>query len=502
MPCFWFTSKDEEPPDFIAKPVPVASELHVFSNGPDPVSCSNVGVSLAYDDIGTRNLEASQLLYRATTPRPINVLFARPDNHSLMDIPAGKIRAHFRIANWGSMGTWEGITDPSQLWKDVPGTEAGVPNSAQINDGQKADIANLNFPWTVTDPLLSNLLNGTMWDHQCILVELETDLSLTFVNNSIYRNMDFVQTMSPYRRAAQISVVGLKPLESDAGTRDVFLYVETQNMPARTTPKSSELTTQGGLTTHGRMPTGVSQTGPAKADSTVRTYRVHAYHSTGRQINTGGRSVTILRPQTSFGYWVRHSGEVVGWRHHLDGEYLIRLAPNFYKIAVRNDSFATVVTTIEALKPPGSALSLHGGLSFPTGNFKNAYDRGVGATFDLERRLNNRFSLAALFGYHRFDSTAASVSGPTPHLELYHVSGSLEATVMTNGWFALILSTGGGMYWFKPGTSKSGVHAGLSIEYSPSLNVALGVSARVHNVFTGGSNTRFGAIQGGFRVMF
>src|SRR5205814_8949135 len=132
-------------------------------------------------------------------------------------------------------------------------------------DGQQADIANLNFPWTVTDPFLANLLNGTMWDHQCMLVELETDLSLTFVNNSIYRNMDIVQTMSPYRRMAQISVVGLKPIQSDVSTRDVFLYVETRNMPARTTQQSNEWTTQGGLTTRRRLPTGVSQTGAAKS---------------------------------------------------------------------------------------------------------------------------------------------------------------------------------------------------------------------------------------------
>jgi hypothetical protein len=501
MPCFWMTSKDEEP-DFTAHAVPGASQLHLPANGPDPVTCSDVGVSLAYDDIGTRNAEASKINYRATTPRPINILFARPDNRSGTDIPIGRIRAHFRIANWGSMGTWEAITDQSLLWNDIPGTEAGVPNSAQINDGTKADITNLNFPWTVVDPFLANLLNGTMGEHQCMLVELETDLSLTFVNNSIYRNMDFVKVMSPYRRSARISVVALRPIQSDARTRDVFLYVETQNMPARRTQRSAGLTTPGGLTTHGRMPAGAPATAVGKLESVFPTYRVHAYHSTGRQINIGGRSVTVLRPQSSFGYWVSHDGELVGWRHHLGGDSLIKLAPNFYKIAVRSDSFATVVTTIEALEPPRSALSLHAGVTFPTGNFKNSYDRGVGVTFDLERRLNSRFSLAALFGYHRVDSSATTGSGPTPHLELYHASGSLEATVMTSGPLAFLIDGGGGMYWFKPGSSKSGAHAGFGLEYAPSLHVALGIWARGHNVFTRGSNTRFAAIQAGGRLMF
>jgi hypothetical protein len=110
--------------------------------------------------------------------------------------------------------------------------------------------------------------------------------------------------------------------------------------------------------------------------------------------------------------------------------------------------------------------------------------------------------LAALVGYHRFDSAGTTVSAPTPHLELYHASGSLEATVLTWGYLTLLADVGGGMYWFKPGESKSGAHAGVGLEYAPSLSLALGVSARMHNVFTGGSNTRFAAIQGGFRVMF
>jgi hypothetical protein len=209
-----------------------------------------------------------------------------------------------------------------------------------------------------------------------------------------------------------------------------------------------------------------------------------------------------LRPQNSFGYWVLHDGEIIGWTQKLAGARLDRLAPNFYRISVPNDSFITVTSTIEAVVPKPLAFSVHAGLSFPSGTFKNAYDGGAGITGDAERRLSRRFTLAALFGYHRFDSAGTSVSPPTPHLELYHISGSLETMVIGNGWFAFIVDAGGGMYRFHPGTTKPGAHAGVSLEYLPSLSLSLGVSARMHNVFTGGSNTRFAAIQGGFRVMF
>jgi len=285
----------------------------------------------------------------------------------------------------------------------------------------------------------------------------------------------------------------------------LYLYVQTFNMPKRV-PMSEG---RGGLYPPPLLHRDSLDQRPdpvfddLRTSTRTHTYWVHVYRETPDSVPRSNPKHPVLRAQTSFGYRVEHDGDMAGWKHSLTGNaHLVRLAPDVYRLTVPNDSFETVTTAIEAFEPQPAAVSLHAGLTYPTGNLKNAYDRGVGATFDLERRLNSRFSLAALFGYHRFDSSATTVSGPTPHRELYHVSGGLAMTVISSGWVSLILDGGGGMYWFKPGTSKTGAHAGVSLEYLPSLSLSLGVSARVHNVFTGGSNTRFAAIQGGFRVMF
>jgi len=153
--------------------------------------------------------------------------------------------------------------------------------------------------------------------------------------------------------------------------------------------------------------------------------------------------------------------------------------------------------TIDLSREQGPfALSLHAGIGVPHSAFKNAYDGGVGITFNLERRLSDRFRFAALFGFQRFDSVTTSA-----HLDVSHVSGSLEA-FLTPGPLAVFVDAGGGMYRFRPGDTKPGAHAGLGVEFEPSLSLALGVSYRVHTVFTTGAKTTFSTIQAGGRVKF
>jgi hypothetical protein len=321
--------------------------------------------------------------------------------------------------------------------------------------------------------------------------------------------MDFVP-MSEFTREAEVSVVGLKPELGPRADRDVYLFVETRNMPPprpRTEIKAVSLRQVGGAT----RTRSVSVPGarveilltPEQIDSVMPTYRIYAWHTSGDSITVHGQRWPILRAQTTFGYWLDHDGVLQGWQHELEGATLVRLSDNWYRIAVPKNGITTVTTRIEALEPRRSALSLHAGPSFPYGSFKNSYDQGMGATFNLERRLSGTFSLTALFGYHRFDSLGTSVSAPSrPRLELFHISGSLEATLLAAGPLAFVIDAGGGAYRFRPGATKPGAHAGVGIEIAPSLSLALGFWARGHNVFTGGTNTTFAAIQAGGRVMF
>jgi hypothetical protein len=493
--CFWL--------DMASNPVPAASELHLAGGSSSAVVCSDVGVSLAYDMVGAYEKltdptaqESSKIRYRALNPKPVNTFFARPFNKSGMTIPMNGIRAFFRIADWGSSPNPEQAAPGAQLWMEVPGTTGGIGNSTLISDMSLASLTNITFDWTVVDvaanPFLTNLINGDMPEHQCLFVELTSALPITFVNNSVYRNMDFVAA-SKFQRGAAISVVGLAPI--GGSHRDVYLFVETQNMPRRASrasryPVPARPDTASDEAPHRRMQSS------GASDSLIPTYRVHAFHDTGERETDAGTTYSILEPQSSFGYYVRHDGEVEGWRHSLTGAQLIELAPNFYKLAVRDNGVATVTTTIEALEPMPFALSLHAGLSLPHGALSNTHDPGFGLTIDGKQRLNATFAAVGLLGYHHFTGAVGNTD-----LDLYHASGGLEA-VLTSGKLALLAEAGGGGYHFSPGGTDPGAHAGLGLEFDVSPQVVLGVSYRVHTVFTSGSNTTFSSIQAGGRFRF
>ena len=72
--------------------------------------------------------------------------------------------------------------------------------------------------------------------HQCIFVTL-SGVNLTFLNDSIYQNMNF-DSASLLAREASISVMGLQPFSPEP--RDVYLAVEKVNMPANTAAGTNE----------------------------------------------------------------------------------------------------------------------------------------------------------------------------------------------------------------------------------------------------------------------
>ena len=85
------------------------------------------------------------------------------------------------------------------------------------------------------------------------------------------------------------------------------------------------------------------------ADTLVPTYRVHCYHDTGERELIDGRRYAILGLQGSFGYYLIHDGDVIGWAHRLRGA--IRLADRFYVLPVPHRGVARIATSIQALEP-------------------------------------------------------------------------------------------------------------------------------------------------------
>lgn len=151
---------------------------------------------------------------------------------------------------------------------------------------------------------------------------------------------------------------------------------------------------------------------------------------------------------------------------------------------------------VSELEPRPFALSLHAGVSIPHGALNNTHNPGFGITADAEYWWKPRLAVAALLGYHRFNG-----QGANPDLDLVHVSAALEARV-TTGQPSVIVDAGAGIYNLSPGPTDPGVHGGAGFEFDLSPTVSLGFTARVHTVFTSGSNTTFSSLQAGGRIRF
>ncbi|MEV5409789.1 hypothetical protein AB0K60_13240 [Thermopolyspora sp. NPDC052614] len=354
-----------------------------FRLGADPADCSS-GVSLNMADVGTTNTPSSAILY-SRTASVVNTIYARPLNATGAPIPANGISARFRLANWGSAPDWNDVADPSTLWVDIPGGD-DVRTGAVIPAGAQGE---LSFTWDVNNdtpaghPLHIDRFappgGGTpeRRSHQCMLVEL-SGAGLDFLNNSVYRNMDVVplgtQGTSPgsrgirsadggedrskrferFTRDAEISIAGLPDIGRP--TRDVYIYVETSNMPASERQEGAGQGSGSGPAVMGpQAGEGGDESSSSPLDraaETVPAYRVHVFHDTGETIQEGSRTVRVLRPQGSFGYLFLRSTASHGWDHRLDAAGLEEVAPNFYRLAVTEGGKVTVSTTVSSWNQP------------------------------------------------------------------------------------------------------------------------------------------------------
>jgi hypothetical protein len=329
-----------------------------------------------------------------------NVFRVTPFNNTGSTIPAStnpnppgdptgvlNLSARFRIANWGSQP--DGGTG---TWADVPGgfdvrniLRAGVANSGDIPQGQKGVM---QFNWVVEDvpggpQFLSDFTANPPLRraHQCVLAELSGPV--TFTRSGVYQNMHFAHA-STVTRDADITVAGLG---SAGGThRDVYLFVQTLNMPTSLRPPTASRGRDGAPAPQPPQPpqrppgepnlraagSGIENGGdgefempppgppePPWQEETRPLMIVHVWHTTGRTVTgTDGVSRAELEPQTSFGFYVSHEGSLFGWSQALSAAGLQQVGPNFYRIRVPNDGTVTVRTHAEALEAPADIETL------------------------------------------------------------------------------------------------------------------------------------------------
>ena len=382
------------------------------SSGPGDAACTLAGISIDGDHIGTTNSPISEIKFQAAgspNPPPVNTFFASPKNSMATGIPAGGITATFRLADWGSTydpnAPWTTIPGG----QDVPSTALISPGAtaAQNNINFNWTVQNI----AGGEQWLSNFQGGKERD-QCMLVELAGGTlttwkasnsyainativdpkgnlqrvstagtsgglqpsfnttvggttsdngvtwsnagpaigpGLTFLNNSVLRNMDFVPA-SEFSRDATIDIQGLAPL--NASPRDVYLYVVSRNMPSIVDVVWKNLFNQffGAPADRNDQKTQavLSRMPSEQREETVPSYRVYVFHDSGMKVSVNGKDYLIVHPQSGFGYYVLPHADVAGWVSSLQGAK--QIAADFYRIAVPNNGKAKVSTKIVALE--------------------------------------------------------------------------------------------------------------------------------------------------------
>jgi hypothetical protein len=361
---------------------------------PRGTACTT-GVSLSPYAIGTTSAAG-----RSVVDDSVNTFFADVENIPA-PITANKILARFSIANWGST-----VADPNAGWTEFSTSTAG--------DGYVPDAANGTWAHPAPAPASSTsariaftcaLPSGSTYcpkitamspNHdQCLLVELKAapgNPSIKFQNAAARQNMSFA-ALSTLDRDATISIKGLQKVTGQALDRDLYIYVQTTNMPgAGNTPYFLPAKKMDLARRYAEAPPPLPQQPPRQDNDLSKlraandvpkdgsvflkderlvpvlspdqammdawpTYRVHVYYDTGKKQVIGGTPQPVLAPLVPFGLFLSHDGPLYGFTHALrglGGVTLEEIAPSFYKVHVKNEGSIRVAATITAVERPGA----------------------------------------------------------------------------------------------------------------------------------------------------
>jgi hypothetical protein len=327
------------------------------------------GISLNGWDIGTTNndpntgLPAPHLILVSTTPpAPTNHLYAKPLNQTGADITPQSLHATFRTANWGSAADFTFAVGATPWEEVLPGT-AKHNGAISTPTGSQASI---EFDWTIPTSAAGDWLpGGSKWKHQCMLVTLSG--AYDFINDSAYRNMDFVPA-SDFERLAEINLKGVKKLPGSGGKRDVYVYVDRSNMPRdiREPERPPRLKDAIESIEERRGSNGPVEFSDHERErytdydlfdvlaTYVPTVRYQVFHTTPGKINVHGKVKPVLQEQTAFGYFIDHEGDVFGWDQTLGGDFEQLKDAGLFKLKVPEGGRVVIKTKVRAWdeRPP------------------------------------------------------------------------------------------------------------------------------------------------------
>jgi hypothetical protein len=254
---------------------------------------------------------------------------------------ANAVRARFRLANWG-MTIGVGAT-----WADIPG--------GSYADDRKNNASGL-ISFACPNPVPCPPIPSGNSD-QCMLVELQAAAgAVSFSKDSAWRNMIF-GTTSKFEHDAEISLAGLPP---EPTPRDVYIYIQTHNMPAKMDPQrqyNSEPNIEVAMKQDPNLRYKLEGMNAAERRIVMGgpVYEARGYRDTGK----GKPGWQLLEPMVPFGYMIQHNGVLYGWNTELVGvgTTVTTIIPNvLYKISVIPGGKATIKTKIEAREGPGGVV--------------------------------------------------------------------------------------------------------------------------------------------------
>ena len=285
----------------------------------------------------------------ASTPAPGNIL----DGSNMT--PSGSTFDLYQGTEWIPSADYMCATQ----YNDNPGSISWDYGQSSVSNS----ICKTNA-YHPTDPS-GNGAGGGLYAHQCIQAQLGTNgVGVQFATKSAFRNMHQAPA-SLHRETATIDTLGLKKI-SGQSYHNIYLYLETKNMPYRVDAGYSPTTYNAAMTLYNRdshsdkRQPGFNPNVPAPSENffakTMPTLIVHAYADTGHTYKNNGVTYPVLTQLTSFGQFVSHDasveGPAYGWDASLEavtGTAFEKVGPNTYRLQIPNDAAGKVVTHVEAL---------------------------------------------------------------------------------------------------------------------------------------------------------
>jgi opacity protein-like surface antigen len=439
----------------------------------------------------------------------MNTFEARVVNDGAAD--AEDVKATFRIFNYGL-----GPGEPEE-WELVPVTGGTMTNPTDIQDINAGLGYEFQMEWQLDASERAMWLANPAHGDQCLLVLLDSDKNVNFVESSVRRNMGFVNLFSAYEREAVISGKGYPDPPAGKNHYD-FLLIRNQRFlfsdkkydgwaPCICNGDSKSKHAGGHETGRGiggwLSQSIFSRWADAKEKVSTWVWNVNGYRNTGAVLTVGEKKFRVCQPVGSFGFAANKAGDVSKWESSLTGGG-IRKDPdsdNIYALEVPEDGSVTINTKLDATGTgePGKscvAISVRLGGNIPQGDFDLIADPGLSFNVGLECVREKNVSLEAIFGYHRFPLDELEDS----NIDIYQFSLNGRLFSRLSDSLTFFINGGGGLYKIKDGKSKFGWNIGAGFDYYISNTFQLEAAYNYHKLTK--TDIQFSTVQGGFRFRF